>query len=406
MRAEESTPLVRLQSQALPFALHPMNRPISDRDPLAPAPDADARAFERFAQGHDALEVDAATWAVRRRNGLDFKDRAELHAWLDEDPRHAAALEDMATTVGYVRQLSDDDVAALKRGLQAPAPARRAAVPNAPGRQHERPHWRGRFGPAIAPAAVAVLAVALVSAGWESWRSLPTFEQAFTTERGQQIVVTLPDDPVGGSTVQLDTDTRLDALLFRSRREVHLQEGQALFSVHADKDRPFHVWAGPLHITVVGTRFSVRHTNSGLDAGRTVVSVEEGHVRVSVSRAGRDGADAASSDAPVELVAGQMVTGDDRGGLGPVARMSPTAVAPWRSGRISFDHTPLDQALAEFERYRSTGLVIRDPAVARLPVGGSYRVQQFGSFVDALPLMLPVRLVPQGDVTEIVLRRP
>ncbi len=383
-----------------------MNRPISDRDPLAPAPDADARAFERFAQGHDALEVDAATWAVRRRNGLDFKDRAELHAWLDEDPRHAAALEDMATTVGYVRQLSDDDVAALKRGLQAPAPARRAAVPNAPGRQHERPHWRGRFGPAIAPAAVAVLAVALVSAGWESWRSLPTFEQAFTTERGQQIVVTLPDDPVGGSTVQLDTDTRLDALLFRSRREVHLQEGQALFSVHADKDRPFHVWAGPLHITVVGTRFSVRHTNSGLDAGRTVVSVEEGHVRVSVSRAGRDGADAASSDAPVELVAGQMVTGDDRGGLGPVARMSPTAVAPWRSGRISFDHTPLDQALAEFERYRSTGLVIRDPAVARLPVGGSYRVQQFGSFVDALPLMLPVRLVPQGDVTEIVLRRP
>lgn len=384
-----------------------MNRPTSDRDPAAPAADVDAHAFERFAQGHDALDVAAATWAVRRRNGLSSEDRAELQAWLDADPRHAAALEDMAATVGHVRQLSSDDVAALKRGLQAELSARSAAVPSPPQRKPEPSRWCVRLSPLMAPVAVAVLVVALLGAGWtgwESWRSLPTFEQAFATERGQQIVATLPDDPARGSTVQLDTVTRLDARLFRSRREVHLKEGQALFSVHADKGRPFHVWAGQLHITVVGTRFSVRHTRSGLDAGQTVVSVEEGHVRV--TRAGRDEADAASSDAPVELVAGQMVTGDDTGGIGPVTRVSPAAVAPWSAGRISFDNTPLDQALAEFERYRSTGLVIRDPAVARLPVGGSYRVQQFGSFVDALPLMLPVQLVPQGEVTEIVLRRP
>ena len=384
-----------------------MNRPLPDRDPSAPAADADAHAFERFARGQDALDVDAATWAVRQRNGLSTEDRAELQAWLEADPRHAAALEDMAATVGHVRQLPADDVAALRRGIQAQTLASGAAVSKAPRRQPERPRWRIHLGPLIAPAAAAVLVVALVGAGWtgwESWRSLPTFEQAFATERGQQIVATLPDDPARGSTVQLDTATRLDARLFRDRREVRLQDGQALFSVHADKDRPFHVWAGQLHITVVGTRFSVRHTTSGLDAGRTVVSVEEGHVRV--VRTGRDPADEASNDSPVDLVAGQTVTGDDTGGIGPVTRVSPAAVAPWRAGRISFDHTPLEQALAEFERYRSTGLVIRDPAVARLPVGGSYRVQQFGNFVDALPLMLPVRLVPQGEVTEIVLRRP
>ncbi len=384
-----------------------MNRPLSDRDPSAPAVDADAHAFERFAQGHDPLDVEAATWAVRRRHGLSTAEQTELQAWLDADPRHAAALEDMAATMGQVRQLSADDVAALKQGLQADVPTRSAAVPNVRRRAPARPRWRLRLGPLIAPTAAAVLVVALVGAGWtgwESWRSLPTFEQAFATERGQQIVATLPDDPARGSTVQLDTATRLDARLFRSRREVRLQEGQALFSVHADKDRPFHVWAGRLHITVVGTRFSVRHTRSGLDAGQTVVSVEEGHVRV--TRAGRDEADAPTSDAPVDLVAGQMVTGDDTGGIGPVTRVPPAAVAPWRAGRISFDHTPLDQALAEFERYRSTGLVIKDPAVARLLVGGSYRVQQFGSFVEALPLMLPVRLVPQGEVTEIVLRHP
>ena len=384
-----------------------MNRPPSDRDSSASVADVDAHVFERFVQAHDARDVAAATWAVRRRNGLSPADRAALQAWLDADPRHAAALEDMAAMTGQLRQLSSDDVVAIKRSMQSDATSRQDAASNPPRHAPEPSRWRFHLGPLIAPAAAAVVAVALVGAGWtgwDSWRNLPTFEQAFSTERGQQIVATLPDDPARGSTVQLDTATRLDARLFRSRREVRLQEGQALFSVHADSDRPFHVWAGRLHITVVGTRFSVRHTTSGQDAGRTVVSVEEGHVRV--SRVRGDEGDTASSDATVELVAGQRVTGDDSGGMGPVTRVPPEAVAPWRAGRISFDHTPLAQALAEFERYRSTGLVIKDPAVARLPVGGSYRVQQFGSFVDALPLMLPVRLVAHGDVTEIVLRHP
>ncbi len=385
-----------------------MNSPTSDRFSNAAAVDADARAFDAFSETHDAVDLDAATWAVRLRNGLDERGEAELRAWMDADPRHAAALGGMTATLGNVRQLSGDDVAALRAGL--PRRDRRGFGTSAtPLPKPVRRAWRVGFGlgPIFAPAAVAILVVAVVGAGWtgwDRWRGLPTFEQAFVTERGQQLAVTLPDDPAHGSTVQLDTATRLESRLFRTRREVHLQDGQALFAVHADKDRPFHVWAGDLHITVVGTRFSVRHTTSGLDAGRTVVSVEEGHVRVARANANADASDA--SDASVELVAGQMVVGDDSGHIGPVTRVSPTAVAPWRSGRISFDNTPLAQALAEFERYRSTGLVIKDPAVASLPVGGSYSLQQFSRFVEALPLVLPVRLMPQGDVTEIVLRKP
>ena len=403
-----------------------MNTPTSNRDAIAPAADADEHAFEKFAQEHDPLDLDAATWAVRRGNGLNAEGQVELQAWLDADPRHAAALEGMAATVGQVRQMSGDDVAALKLGLQKDMPTRSAAVRaakmapaplpcnTAAQPRPERRGWRASLGPLFAPAAVAVLVVAVVGsgwAGWQSWRSLPTYEQAFATERGRQIVATLPDDPTRGSTLQLDTATRLEARLYRSRREVHLTEGQALFSVHSDKDRPFHVWAGNLHITVVGTRFSVRHTRSGLDAGRTVVSVEEGHVRVtraapdSQGRRDHYATSTGTTEAPVDLVAGQMVVGDDNG-IGPVTRVSAAAIASWRSGRISFDNTPLAQALAEFERYRNTGLVIKDPAVAKLLVGGSYSLQQFGRFTDALPLVLPVRLVRQGDVTEIVLREP
>jgi transmembrane sensor len=231
--------------------------------------------------------------------------------------------------------------------------------------------------------------------GWAQWREQATYEQAFATQRGQQRTVRLPDTYAQGpgSTLQLDTATRLQARLYRDRREVRLADGQALFSVQPDRERPFEVWAGALRITVVGTRFSVRHTASGLDAGQTVIAVEEGLVRVARADPGAG---------TVELTAGQRVVASGAGHISPVASVPASAIAAWRNGRISFDQTPLAQAIAEFERYGPTGLVVRDPAVAELPVGGSYSVHQWQRFAAALPLVLPVRLEPHGDRTDIV----
>ena len=106
----------------------------------------------------------------------------------------------------------------------------------------------------------------------------------------------------------------------------------------------------------------------------------------------------------IELTAGQMVIADDTGHLGAVSVAPSGRIAPWRDGRISFDQTPLAQAIAEFERYGRTGLVVRDPAVAALPVGGSYSLRQWQRFAETLPQVLPVRLVRRGEVTEVVAR--
>lgn len=349
----------------------------------APAAEVDARASDDVAA--DPREVDAATWATRRRHGLDAAAQQQLQEWLRADARNGPALDAMAALLGELRQLPAADVAAL-----------RAQSVGQPARKRRTWHllaW-------VPQAAVATLVVAVVGAGWFGWRQMPTFEHAYATARGQQVMATLPDDPADGSLLHLDTATRVEARLFRHRREVQLQDGQVMFTVHGDTARPFDVLAGKLRITVVGTRFSVRHTASGMDAGQTVVSVEEGRVRVAL--ASPDGAQAESRTPPVELNAGQMLAGDASGRLGPVSKVSPTAIAPWRSGRISFDNTPLAQALAEFERYGPTGLTVLDPDVARLPVGGSYSLRQHQRFADALPQLLPVRLVQRGALTEIV----
>lgn len=337
----------------------------------------------------EALEHAAATWAVRRHGGLDAQGQAALQAWLAADPRHAPALDAMAATLHGVRNMPAHDATRLR----AARPRREAA---------RKGFWQGRVRPLVPHAAAALVAVAVVGGGWFGWWLQPTFEQAYASQRGQQLVATLPDDAAAGSTVQLDTATRLTARLFRDRREVALADGQAMFAVHPDPGRPFHVLAGGLRITVLGTRFSVRHTADGVGAGRTVVAVEEGRVRVERQAGGGQ-----QAPATVELTAGQMLEGAaaQDAGIGTVTSVAPASVAQWRSGRVSFDRTPLAQALAEFERYGPTGLVVRDPAVAALPVGGSYSLRQHQRFAEFLPHLLPVRLVPQqGGSTEIVAR--
>jgi transmembrane sensor len=379
--------------------------------------EADEREFAAFASDQDPLDVEAATWVTRRRSGLDAQGEADLQAWLDADPRHPEALADMDATFGEVRQLPGDDVARLKTVL-ADRESVVQAIPPRAAQPRQRPAQTGSWGgvatgllgllrPLLPQASAAALALATLGTawmGWDHWRQQPVFEQTYATQRGQQLTATLPDAQAqasaAGSSLHLDTATRTEVRLYRDRREVHLQDGQALFAVHADNDRPFHVYAGGLRITVVGTRFSVRHTRTGLGAGQTVIAVEEGRVRV----ARADRGEAGQEVTPVELSAGQTVAADVQGRIGHVATLAANAISPWRDGRLSFDRTPLSQAIAEFERYGRTDLVVRDPAVAALPVGGSYGLQHFARFVETLPQVLPVRLVRRGEVTEVVAR--
>ncbi len=403
-----------------------MNQPVPNR-PAArpdtppasyPQEEADARDFAEFIAGQDPLDAAAAGWVVRRQDGLTPEEEAELQEWLAADPAHARALAQVEDVWGRMDELPDEGVVALKAGLPShkagtalpPSVAVPAPVPVAPEPQHHprpsssiqpaspgRRSWLiglGRFVPQITAAAVAFSVVSVGWYGWSTWQHQPTFQQSFATARGEQKKVNLPD----GSTLWLDTTTQAEVVLYRQRREVRLTDGQALFAVQSNPDQPFDVLTGGTRITVVGTRFSVRRTRSGLGAeGSVSVVVEEGRVRV----ASRSAAHKMDSSSSVELSAGQSIIADAAGALGPVNRDDAPA-ATWREGRVSFSGTPLMQALAEFERYGDTGLVIRDPAVAALKVNGSFDLRQIGAFARALPRVLPVQLSTRDGQTEII----
>lgn len=343
-------------------------------------------------------ERQALGWFVRARGGLTAQEQRDLADWQVQDPAHAQAYARWQADWQRLDTLPAEGVAQLRARLARDLAHEATRPQPAVGgwlAAWRCTHWAGT---AAMAASVAVVAAGGLLA-WNHWQQQPLFEKHIATRTGEQVDVQLPD----GSSLRLDTATAIDVALFRQRREVRLPEGQAVFRVQGDAARPFNVLAGPLRITVVGTRFSVRNT-PGIPGEEGVrVAVEEGRVRVA-----RADAQAPAAGAVVELTAGQQIASDAAGRLGPVAAVPASGIAPWRESRVSFDNTPLAQALAEFGRYGPTRLTVRDPDVAALRLTGTFDPRRLDNFVRVLPRVLPVRMQTPaepgegGAATEIV----
>lgn len=359
---------------------------------------AEARALQAFFGEQDAVDVQAAQWHTREEQGLNADGQAELTQWLQANDRHADAFARIDTGVARLRALPADEVAQWRASqpaarLSAAATSHKPSTQATPARPQPQP-WPWLQALLPGPRGLALCAVLLMALGlgWHEWMQ-PVYSAHYVVERGQRQSLQLPD----GSTLELDADTDAQVRLYRHRREVQLAHGQAMFSVAPDASKPFEVQAGPARVTVVGTRFSVRYRQDGIDAGQVRVEVQEGRVRVA----------AAQSPATAQLLtAGQTTQVAADGQLAAVGTVAPDSVGLWRKGLLRFDNTPLAQALQEMERYGPTGLVVHDPAVAALPIGGSYATANPAEFANMLTLVLPVRLVPgtHHGPTEIVAR--
>lgn len=336
---------------------------------------------------HDAvLRDEALAWHVRRgREDWTQADEAGFQDWLSAEPGRAQVYARCAAADRAMEGLPTQAVAALRARLAEDKAAQAAAC---------RPARRGLS--ALAFAAMSGVLIVGILLAWQPWRATPDFTQAYVTQRGEQSETPLPD----GSQLWLDTDTRVNVRYYPDRRELTLLGGQAMVRAQPDAARPLQVLAGQLRVTVVGTRFAVRHMPEASGAPLVQVAVEEGTVRVEARDAGAG--DTPGRSAPLLLTAGQQVEAGAGGALSAVVPVSKAGVAPWRARRVSFVDTRLDVALAEFERYGKTGLVLRDPRAAGLRLTGTFDPFDAATFMRLLPQALPVRLRAQGGQTEIL----
>jgi transmembrane sensor len=232
-----------------------------------------------------------------------------------------------------------------------------------------------------ATAAVLCLACAAAALAWidPAWRT-----EQVATRADQRLVLSLSD----GSTVTLDTSTRLRVERHLRSRRVVLDSGRALFEVAPSAWRVFTVDAGAARVQVLGTAFDVRRWGEDV-----AVTVLRGRVALYGSAA-----------VGVTLAPGQRADAQD-GRLGPVRSVDAEAATAWRDGRFVFQRTPLAEVLREIARYRGRPVHLASPALAGLEVSGVYRTANAAALLDLLPALLPVRVQHAADGSATVAAR-
>lgn len=228
-----------------------------------------------------------------------------------------------------------------------------------------------------------VAAIVLVCAAAAAWKLLPS-SPAYETDIGAVEAVPLSD----GSRVTLNTETRIKVDLTQSERRINLTRGEAYFEVAKDPARPFVVDVEDKRIVAVGTKFSVRRDADGIR-----VFVTQGTVRVEQSDAGQT---------PHALA--QLQPGSIAHAVADSVVFQTRTVAEveqlltWRTGYLVFDHTPLSEAATEFNRYNRRKIVITDPRLAAIRIGGNFRTTNVDAFLRLVESDFPVVISERGGV--------
>ncbi|MEJ1965673.1 MAG: FecR domain-containing protein [Gammaproteobacteria bacterium] len=322
----------------------------------------------------------AAEWAVRAQcPDVTRQELLVLDQWLKADPRNADAYAEV-NKLGYLgRQLREHSEELLRlNGYQR----QRAAE-----RQNRGAAATHRSGLAVAVAGGgALLALSILAGLFWYWSG------RYSVGHGEQQRVALSD----GSNIVVNTDSEVKVRYDEHARTVALSRGEAFFEVAKDAARPFIVRTADLEVRAVGTKFSVRRTESD-----TQVVVTEGRVRI--SRPGRGQGQGGAVSNPVELAANGLVRVRRDVQIPPPVSVDAEAATRWTSGTVQFDDERLSTVLQEVNRYTAKPFVIADLALADIRLSGRFRVGDMESVKFALTNRFDI--VAREDAEEIRLSR-
>ena len=307
----------------------------------------------------DRIEREAAAWLAQRDGGArNAQQESDFEAWLQASTAHRVAwlrldsvwrrADKLALNADLNADRNADPHADLDPALKLAAGASVRAAPR------RFSGWRMAAAVALTCAAGAMAAT--------FWRADAMLVHA--TALGENKTVALSE----GSRITLNTATRLRTGVGAAVRQVVMERGEAYFNVAPDRARPFVIQTPRASITVLGTRFAVR-----IDGAAMQVLVEEGSVRVA-----QDGKEVVlGANGSADLGAGRMVVSTKSQGE-VHTRLG------WREGRLILDQMSLGQAAAEFNRYNQRKIVVTDPALAAMGIGGSFAPTNVDGFARLL----------------------
>lgn len=248
----------------------------------------------------------------------------------------------------------------------------------------------------VSPARFAMTSIAMVGVVTLTlWLNAPQAVAVYVTAVGQQSSHVLPD----GSTLKLNTSSKVSVAYQDQRRKITLHRGEAHFDVKPDKVRPFEVYAGTRMVRAVGTAFSVYLDNEQME-----VTVAEGKVAVGVQSASVPSIAATSADigktepAPAasevvevlgSLVAGQsvLIPAGPKGVMDKITDHEKESLKrrfSWLEGQLIYAGEGLGVVVEDVSRYTPVYIEITDPALEMIRIGGQFKVGEIEALFRVL----------------------
>ncbi|PHZ86400.1 FecR family protein [Paremcibacter congregatus] len=308
----------------------------------------------------EKLTIEASQWVIKldgqRLSPTEF---AAFKAWVTSSEAHETAFRSAAGTWGNLDILKQvPTLSSLKTQQRA-----------------HSVFWWGKFHLKQVSMAAALILLVTFSVNQLLHNAAPALPVIYGTALGDNKSIELSD----GSRVILNTESQVEIQYEANRRVIKLLKGEAHFEVASNKARPFEVYAGTNIVRAIGTAFAVQ-----VKPEMVAVTVTEGTVQLATLV--QDPEDRSVKEVSLAFVQkGQ--TAEFNENIKTINSIAPNELdrrLAWRSGTLVFNGQPLEQVIEEIHRYTTTQIIIADPEIRSLKIGGYFKTSEIEDMLKAL----------------------
>lgn len=339
----------------------------------------------------EIIEQEACAWIARfdARN-MSAQEIAEFRTWIGRSEMHRDCFNQYLRTWKDFEEFSERSVSeVLDTFAEEPKPL--SALGKLTG------GWSNAIGrQAAITAVVGFLMIALLGIAirfvLNDGGGQPLV--IYATAVGENKSVSLAD----GTQIRLNTNSRMEVTYTKQERSIRLLKGEAFFDVIHDPKRPLVVYAGSGLVQAIGTAFVVRLKDADVE-----VLVTEGRVRLASMTEPGSHLNEVQSKTSIVVPLAVVESGQnakfaiDVEAIDTISSDEIERKLAWRDGALIFKGDPLEHVIEEVGRYTPIKIVISDPQIRDMKIGGYFRTGEVEAMLDALEESFSIRVMRIND---------
>jgi transmembrane sensor len=316
------------------------------------------------------IKTQASFWFSAMKRGFTEQEKHDFSSWLNQETSHRNAFEKISKSTQHSSALNEFSGLFAIETEKKPRKVTIAFITTAAS---------------ILVAAIVTLAIIrdilfpLASTVLEN-------HKMYTTNVGEQASYKLQD----GSTLTLNTNTKVEVNYSESQRKLTLLQGEANFDVVKNNQRPFTVTTGDKSITALGTIFNIQANENRLS--NIELLVKEGKVLLSNTDNVRESLNKKLNHTELEylpgtiIYAGELAVVEENNApkVVKISKEKQMSNLAWQQGILIFNGEPLEQVLKEISRYSDNTFVILEPKLTKIKVSGLFRTNDINGLLSSL----------------------